>query len=368
MRNKLKITADTILLKVPEDVKYAFEMEAFRENYSRLKYFCITLLFLEIVIYLLRNSFFDTGITLPAFILFSAMISPVIWYCSRNLFRLNRFIILAVQYVYAFAILFFGIGLTFVTQKSFDLVHMYFMMIFGVSFFLFIKPLHSLLILFFGYAVFALLLPFFQDSPEAVFVMRINALAVNVFSLIVSRFWYMIRLKMFLDNKTIQEKNKALEELVRLDSMTKLFNHGTATQLLAEEIRRCGKKDPLSIVIADIDRFKQINDKYGHLTGDYVIKKVAETIKGVIRSNDYACRYGGDEFLIIMPGTGIEPAVSCVERMQAAIKKVDFENIDTTPTISGGVCEYKGETLEELIALADKKLYRAKRAGRNVFK
>ncbi len=358
--NELKIN-------IPAEHKTEFNLEIFKNNFYRLKYISIILLLLEIPIYIYRESFFSTGIVILAFMLFDVVMIPLIWYCHKNYARLNGILLNIVQYAFSLAILFFGMGLTFLTQRYTDLVHMYFMMIFGVVFFLYIKPPHSMPILFLSYTAFFFLLPIFQHDPNNVFVIRINALSVNIFAWVVSRFLYKMRLNLFLDKIIIQEKNKDLEELVLRDSMTKLYNHETAISLLEDEIKRYGKEHPMSILIADIDEFKQINDVYGHLTGDYVIKKVAKVIEGVMRSSDHICRYGGDEFFIIMPGTDLKSAFACAQRIQAAIKSTDF-NMDSTPTMSGGISQYNGETIKEFIALTDEKLYCAKKSGKNKFK
>ena len=352
---------------IPEEYKEEFDIEVFGNNYYRLKIISVILLLLEIVIYFFRDSFYDTGMAIIAFIIVDVVMIPIIFYCYKNHMRTKKIMLETVQYAFALAILFFGMGLTFVSQKYTDLSHMYFMMVFGIVFFLYIKPLHSLFLLATSYAVFFYLLPSFLDNPESVLVLRVNSLAINIFSWIVSRLLFKLRLNLFLDKKVILKKNKELEEMVMRDSMTKLYNHETAISLLENEINQCRKERPLSIIIADIDGFKHINDEYGHLAGDNVIKKIAGAIQGVVRSSDYVCRYGGDEFLVIMPNTDIQSALACIGRLQDAVKKIDFE-LEITPTLSGGVSQYNKETLKALIAVADAKLYLAKKAGRNNFK
>ena len=355
-------------LSVPENYKKEFDIEIYGNNFYRLKYISIILLVLESIIFIFRDSFFNTGNTILGFVIFDVVMIPILWYCHSKHAAINKNILEIVQYVYSLAILFFGMGLAFIAQNYSDLVHMYFMMIFGVAFFLYIKPLPCLFLLGVSYTFFFLLIPHYQENPDIVLIIRVNALAVNIFSWIVSRFLFGLRVNLFLDRMLIIDKNNELQELVMRDSMTKLYNHETAMRLLGMEIKRCGKNRSVSVLLADIDRFKQINDKYGHVTGDQVIKAVAGAIESVMRASDYVCRYGGDEFFVIMPDTDLQSAYACARRIQSAIKNIDFEMDDISITLSGGISQYNGETVKTLIAATDAKLYCAKKAGKDNFK
>ena len=114
----------------------------------------------------------------------------------------------------------------------------------------------------------------------------------------------------------------------------------------------------------DIDRFKMVNDSKGHLVGDKVLVQVSETIKKNMLGTDFVGRYGGEEFLIILPKTSREEAYIVGERIRKSIKDEEFAN-GTRITISGGVKEYEDESIDAFIDEADKYLYHAKENGRN---
>ena len=160
-------------------------------------------------------------------------------------------------------------------------------------------------------------------------------------------------------------KNRFLAEMSSIDGLTKLRNHRTLMDQLKVEIAIAKMNGgPLSIVFFDVDDFKKINDTKGHVVGDQVLIEIASLIKKNIRETDMAGRYGGEEFLIILPNTNLETAVNAAERIRQAIFSFSFVD-DLKITISGGVSEYHGEGLTELIHSADKKLYTAKKNGKN---
>jgi diguanylate cyclase len=163
----------------------------------------------------------------------------------------------------------------------------------------------------------------------------------------------------------LEEQNKQLELLANTDGLTKLLNRRTVFSKLEEEVSRaCRYQTALSIGLMDIDHFKRINDSYGHLVGDKVLVEVAATIKQEIRTIDYAGRYGGEEFLVVFPNTAVEDAQVAVERIRERISQLTFGN-ELKITLSGGLKAYQGETVEEFVNLADRRLYQAKASGRN---
>jgi diguanylate cyclase (GGDEF)-like protein/PAS domain S-box-containing protein len=129
---------------------------------------------------------------------------------------------------------------------------------------------------------------------------------------------------------------------------------------------------PLSAVMLDIDHFKQINDRYGHAIGDRVLERVARTCQDALRKSDAIGRYGGEEFIILLPDTGRERAIQIAERLRARIDQLNFasQNGLVGVTVSLGAAEFAGEgdRLEDMIERADRGMYAAKRAGRNQVK
>lgn len=165
----------------------------------------------------------------------------------------------------------------------------------------------------------------------------------------------------------IEKKNK-LEKLATIDDLTNIFNRRYILEKLESEIKRAKRYEhPLSIILIDIDDFKNINDNYGHLLGDYILMEASKIMKGHIRETDYIGRLGGEEFLIILPETKIENAFMCGERIRLVIKDTNLEGYNQALSISGGLVSYNyKDTLNEFINKADKLLYKAKDNGKNL--
>ena len=164
----------------------------------------------------------------------------------------------------------------------------------------------------------------------------------------------------------LEEKNIELEQLSITDRLTGLYNrHKLDVHLVREKQRSDRYNRPFSLVIMDIDHFKSVNDRFGHQTGDDVLRQMGSLIKKSIRSSDIPGRWGGEEFLIICPETDRQGAQTLAEEIRKNIQAVSFLS-DTTITISGGVAEYElKEDSEKLVKRADDNLYKAKHSGRN---
>ena len=154
-----------------------------------------------------------------------------------------------------------------------------------------------------------------------------------------------------------------LEDSLVLDPLTKVYNRHKFQTITSGRSFKFENSDKVSVLMADIDFFKQVNDTYGHDMGDQVLISVASVIKSCTRSNDYIIRWGGEEFLVIMPNCSINEGINVAERIR---EKVAVTENDVCPiTISIGVTSYDGINYENAIAEADKALYEAKESGRN---
>jgi len=159
---------------------------------------------------------------------------------------------------------------------------------------------------------------------------------------------------------------KELERLSATDMLTHIFNRRKIEELLQAEMLRAKRHDrSLSVILLDIDHFKQTNDGYGHHAGDVVLQQCVNVLRETIRKSDMIGRYGGEEFLIVCPETRGEEALIVAEKARAAIDKFVFETVGHK-TISLGVAEFNGrDTLEELVKKADIAMYSSKENGRN---
>ena len=160
-----------------------------------------------------------------------------------------------------------------------------------------------------------------------------------------------------------------LEKKALYDPLTNCFNK-KEIEFLAENFLKnyLRYNTPFSILMLDIDFFKKINDTYGHLAGDYILKEVSNTIKKTIRDSDVCGRFGGEEFLVLLPNTKMSGALKLAERIRQSIenKKFEFENKQINITISIGLTSAsKTDSVFSLIERADDGLYDAKRNGRN---
>ena len=180
----------------------------------------------------------------------------------------------------------------------------------------------------------------------------------------------MLRIKRLQDE--LEEKNRELERLSISDGLTGLFNHRHIHGLLAEEFERVARtNDCMSVAMFDLDHFKSVNDTYGHQAGDRVLVELADILREVARDVDRLGRYGGEEFMALLPETCIDDAAVFVERVRREVARRPFDVGGDEPlhmTLSAGVATYPHETIravESLVRLADQALYTAKETGRN---
>lgn len=172
-----------------------------------------------------------------------------------------------------------------------------------------------------------------------------------------------------VDNARLAER---MWELSTLDGLTRLLNHRTVLERLVEELAR-GERygEPVAVVLCDVDRFKQVNDTYGHLVGDAVLREVAQRLKRGMRTVDIVGRYGGEEFLAVLPNCELEAARIAASRLCDVLAESPVllgDGSDVSVTASFGVaCSHEpqvGRRIELLLAAADGRLYEAKAAGR----
>ncbi|MFZ5892244.1 MAG: sensor domain-containing diguanylate cyclase [Myxococcota bacterium] len=172
--------------------------------------------------------------------------------------------------------------------------------------------------------------------------------------------------------KQLAEANDRLDRLAHTDPLTNLANKRSLEQALIRDLARADRdKTCLSIVVADVDHFKQVNDRYGHAIGDVVLQRVAKVLSSTLRTGDLATRFGGEEFVLILPGTNAFGAKLAAERIRRAISQVDFEG-PSGPfrvTVSFGVTSVVGPGCsgmsKQVFKEADEALYAAKAGGRD---
>jgi diguanylate cyclase (GGDEF)-like protein len=170
-------------------------------------------------------------------------------------------------------------------------------------------------------------------------------------------------------NRELKNANETIETLARIDVLTGLANRRMLEETLPWETARANRlNESLSVILVDVDHFKPINDEFGHEVGDQVLSQLGNIFKSHLRSYDLAARFGGDEFVLLLPGTTRDGAIVIAERIREAVGTFAFPEYPRQVAVSIGIAALgTGETGKELVARADDGLYRAKGKGGNRF-
>jgi diguanylate cyclase (GGDEF)-like protein len=207
-----------------------------------------------------------------------------------------------------------------------------------------------------------------ETFPDRVATMIAFALTIGR-CMFIGIFSNSLRESLYNKSRQLKEAYRRIEELAELDELTGSFNRRCIMRMLDDEVARAQRsKTPCSVALIDLDWFKRINDSHGHPIGDEVLRTFAITVFANIRGIDRFGRYGGEEFLLIMPETSATAAASILDRLRLIVAELDWSAFSSgmAVTISAGVAELgPTETPDALLARADEALYAAKEAGRN---
>ena len=214
-----------------------------------------------------------------------------------------------------------------------------------------------------------LLIPFGENGADYTVVMVVESFATDAFDeSLRESFTTLVRNGSSAFEKAILHTK--MRELATTDGLTKLMNHRTFQDKLHDSILHCHRyKRPLSLLLFDIDHFKNFNDTYGHQIGDLVLQKLSRALEASVRSTDMPARYGGEEFVVILPETDLDAAVQLAERIRQAISMVEIltetEKLHVTVSIGVAVLGPYATTQEQLIGASDTAMYLSKKDGRN---
>ncbi len=162
------------------------------------------------------------------------------------------------------------------------------------------------------------------------------------------------------------EREQALRQAASTDQLTGLYNRHRGARLLGDAHREARQDDlPLSLIICDVDHFKQVNDRYGHLAGDRVLRSVAQALKQSVRSTDLVIRWGGEEFIVLLKNCDIDGARTRGEFIRRRVEGLQDEQVGQVTLSLGAAALRPNESVEELLARSDRALYASKNAGRN---
>lgn len=365
-----------LFIKIPENYKTEFAYQACKENIFRLMIVAGGLSVVELFValfyedYLSYSFYLSLGLSILCIIFF-----PILLYFNKNINRLPIGWMTAIQTIFILILLFGGVMWSILDQGAFASGNTFILCIFVLSALISIPPGEGIALFLFAYLCFYFLLPlspYNSDNAEVIGTLRINGFCMSLLAGIINRIVFKNQLQSFLQKKVIEEKNKELEqknreltEMTMKDSMTSLLNHKSSFKRLKEEVERAKRiQYPLSVAMVDLDNFKLINDSHGHQTGDEVLIQVAAILKNSCRATDVIGRYGGEEFIVIMPDTNMQDAALLMKRIQENVKEAKFEK-GVQVTLSCGISELKSETAHGLIRSSDLMLYRAKKKGKD---
>ena len=222
----------------------------------------------------------------------------------------------------------------------------------------------------YGYVIIAL----HANHPDRI-DLRIEVLQLVVLAAVLSWFSFIgsyinhLREKLVRTNMELSKANETIRLSAITDELTQVYNRRQMLRILQREKALADRGEPpFSLCILDLDDFKRVNDTFGHLTGDLVLKTVVGAIKNNIREEDYIARYGGEEFVVILAYPDLDDALVCAGRLKDLASELMFPGLpeDFRITISIGVSRYeRNESIDALIGRADAALYRAKMSGKN---
>jgi diguanylate cyclase (GGDEF)-like protein len=243
---------------------------------------------------------------------------------------------------------------------------------------IYLRPMATVALYAIAYAGFFIALGYTQGNADQLLSNRLNGAAACAMGCALSVFlWRKFTLiteqqrQLEKANATLQQKQKELERLTRLDGLTGLYNRNTFVELTRQELMRAQRQgSATAILLFDLDHFKRVNDTWGHPAGDAVLKHVADLANSTVRSTDLVGRLGGEEFMVLLPGTSEGAARKLAEKLRSRLEAspVVWESTNITATASFGLAATTAaekRDFETLYNDADKALYLAKQRGRN---
>jgi len=243
------------------------------------------------------------------------------------------------------------------------------LLLFGLL--IYIRPPYQYLIYGLPYLLFVFGVLMFQENSDLVITHMINTTVITVGMMITSQYFFKGKVYAIQYRETLKRLNKELEELSTLDPLTRLPNRRFfASQITYEIAINKRYNHDATLVIIDIDHFKKVNDTYGHLAGDFILKELGDFLKYNVRESDTVCRWGGEEFMLLLSHTDLEGAKILSERLRRKIESYMFifEDEHINITVSIGVTRLdheKDDAFNISYARADEALYQAKNSGRN---
>jgi diguanylate cyclase len=283
------------------------------------------------------------------------------------------------QHIVIMLLLVFGIVITMVDQMVTPSITPFLLACTFTAMMFLLRPLAAVPIYIAAYGAFHWAVGRFQPNAELMLSNRVNgltavAIGIGLSTVLWTTYIHRFRQRQRLEEqqRELEEKNTLLQYMATHDAMTGLLNRKEFLRLVNEEVNRMNRYgERATIILTDIDRFKSLNDSYGHPTGDAVLVEFARVLRKEVRTVDAVARWGGEEFIILMPQTALAGGFDAAERLRQAVAGHTFSAGDVLIhlTTSFGVAELSGTSHDSFAGaydMADKALYRAKELGRNI--
>lgn len=298
-------------------------------------------------------------------------ISALIWFLAWQMKRRVTSVRLTKFFVYGVAsyVLAVGLVLSLIDQLVLASITPFLLCVTIVGTFYYLPPRSSLVLFAAAYLVFSRALPLGGGrSASVVLSNQVNALTTTALGFALSLLTWIHFRRTTLQERTIKGQQAKLEKLAYQDSLTGLPNRRFLDELIKREVALVNKQAPAALVMCDIDHFKKINDTYGHLAGDDLLRELALLLQDNIRASNTLVRLGGEEFIVFSPSTSLEEGALLAERLRRLVEGHEF-TVGENPvwiTMSIGVAALTGsENIRDYYNRADQALYDAKEQGRN---
>jgi len=358
---------------VKQEYRKEFNQEIVYSNNRRCKFVLITLI-IPMIIYLLWESIYlNQLLYFNMLFTFIGLIGLYLLYLQSN----KRYIG-AVHISIMICCLIWAQYANFESYQAYPNYTPYIIAIMGLATIAYLKPKYSIILFGVNHILFLLINAYLVQDNVVVLESSVNSTIAMIFAFCFSLFNYRSKLRLFENKKLVEELNIANQKLtvyVHMDVGTGINNRLALSEMLEHEWHSAMiSKEMISLIMIDIDFFKQYNDTYGHSKGDVCLREVAQGIsQNSLITSDYVGRYGGEEFIVILPMTNHEMALKVAENIREQIimlqiphlGRVDDMNILTISLGVASIIPKNGDISVRLLELADRALYQAKEDGRN---
>ncbi len=356
------------VLFIPKQYKEAMNREMYQGNTTRM-----SIIFVAAAIYLVfiildgisrssGNPEFKATIIIKFFFILASVGASVLLFHLRKTTK-TRLVTTVIHFI-AFFFLILGATNSFAVQELMPSITIFLITIMLSAMVVRMRPINAVIIYGIAFIYFYIGLPYFQTNEDYVHWDYLNAGISITIGLLSNMLLYHHTYILVKDRMHIEAQNEELRFLSEHDMLTGFYNHQSIHQLVESyKDHAIKEKTGLSVVVIDVDNFKKVNDTYGHKVGDHIIRMIAYHIKEATRTVDVHGRYGGDEFVVIMPGISKSEAAELLEPLQCI--EVNDNGVHINVTLSIGIVELTEDNEDCLIESADFKMYDSKYKGKS---